>query len=53
MTGKTRVAGYLLMLLAVCLQDWTPLLVFILAMLCGEHLQGRGRLEQGRDAEAG
>lgn len=53
MSRKALVAGYALLLLAVCLQDWTPLLVYILAMLGREHFLKKARREQGSNAEVG
>lgn len=48
MTSKTRVAGFLLLLLGGALQSWTPLLLFVLAMLCHGYLEARRQLEHGK-----
>jgi hypothetical protein len=54
MSKKALVAGYALLLLAIGLQDWTPLLVYILAMLGREYfLNRKARREQGSDAAVG
>lgn len=53
MTRKACMAGYLLLLLAVFLQDWTPLLLYLVAMVCRDYLLVRRQLEQVSNAEAG
>lgn len=48
MTSKMRVAGFLLLLLGVVLKSWTPLLLFVLAMLCNDYLKVRNQLERDK-----
>ncbi len=47
MISRERLAGYVLLLLALSLQDWTPLLLYVLGMLGRDHLRARRQLERG------
>lgn len=47
MINKAYLAGYALLLLALALQDWTPLLLYVLGMLGRDHLRARRHLERG------
>lgn len=53
LTRKASVAGYMLLLLAVLLQDWTPLLLYVIAMVYRDDLLVRRQLEQVSNAAAG